>query len=416
MSKHQFWSAARTRRVSISVLCALLLAWSISLLVYWEQDSAIWVGDFPTFYSGAWLVLNSNSALLYNQSALESTQRIFWPYLGGYFPYAYPPFVALFTAPIALLPVVIAKQLYFLISLGLILVAIKVCGNSLPYYSKDVMSRFTALIAFAPTLHALVGGQNLAFSIICYALVMRGLISSGGKADLFLGLGLLGWSFKPHFAILAAMLSLTAGRFRALGILTLGLSFLYLVTALVFGTNWISLWLSAVKSYSAPDFTVNQFQMVSLYPFTKALSMSFQLSSFRLDMLAFGFSILAALAFLIYSWHCFKNSERLLPIILLGPVVVLVSPHTLYYDLGIGLFSLLGVIKFSTDRAVFIAALVWSAVALLVIYKSQFQFSPLVLIAILQVLVAYRLQKMNSLSALVNRKTQCEMHERRHDV
>jgi hypothetical protein len=113
-------------------------------------------------------------------------------------PFPYPPWYALATLPIALLPVQAAARMWFLLNIVMLLVSVWLFTDG--WEPRRRLISFIAAFAILPVLGALIVGQYVFPAVLGMALIVYGLRHE--RAGLLaLGMGLI--TFKPHIGIFA---------------------------------------------------------------------------------------------------------------------------------------------------------------------------------------------------------------------
>ena len=154
------------------------------------------------------------------------------------------------------------------------------------------------------------------------------------------------WAFKPQFAVLSLFLLYLAGEFRSLGWAVLPLVVYYGLGALTLGFDWPLDWISVVSAFAHDDFIANQHRMISNFGFAKAVGVV--IPSFE-RALVYTASVINLALFLHAGWFAYqirqvndvRTRQTLLTLLIayIGPLALLLSPHTLFYDLGIAVVA-----------------------------------------------------------------------------
>ena len=190
----------------------------------------------------------------------------------------------------------------------------------------------------------MLGGQNAALSVLFYAMVVVYSRSNPLLAGIAVGL----WMFKPHFALTVLLCLLLSGRVSAILWSGVVVALLLILATGIFGTGWPSQWVTAVIGFSQPDYRANGHQMIS---FMGAAASIMQNAPKLLPTAAVAIRAQAVLASglvllntALHFFHARRQAHNpgqwLRAAALLGPTIVLVSPHTLFYDSAMCLVSL----------------------------------------------------------------------------
>ena len=179
----------------------------------------------------------------------------------------------------------------------------------------------------------MIGAQNTALSILLIVLCWYNVLHNKHyQAGIFLGL----LFFKPQFALPLAGLFFLSGRWRvwvsagATAIVLFGLS-----TALM-GPAWFVDWFDLARTFSRLDVQVNFGELVSWQGFLQAI-----LGEGNRVAVALGWGFAAATVLAI-SWVWYAGGRKAdfsAQLALASVCIVLISPHTLYYDSGIVLIA-----------------------------------------------------------------------------
>jgi hypothetical protein len=264
-------------------------------------------------------------------------------------PFPYPPWYALATLPLALLPIDAAVRIWFVLNVGMLLVSVWLLTDGWP--PRKRLLSFIASLLFLPVLGALIVGQYVFPAMLGAALVVYAL-EHERVGLVALGMALV--TFKPHigiFILVAVMVHLLrrddefgARTFRAL--LLTG-AFLFL-TGFIADTAWPVTYLSSLFDFRA----VGQCGICVSLPMTFA----------RLAGVSFDQAFLIALIPLAILLALFAGS-RLAPGFVQKPrpgenifiaffvcVALLVNPYLQNYDFAFALIPLIYLAGSATSR------------------------------------------------------------------
>jgi len=392
-----FWSKARSKRLSIVVLLALSLAVILLSFSDTTNTSSVRRGDFPAFYAAAKLVADNQAQDLYSDVAQAKIEQSAWPSLGqSYLAFAYPPHVAVLLSPLANFNPLTAKLIFCTLSIAALVLATCVAAKIYPQVADNFAATFTLALAFGPVFSGIVAGQNIALTMLLYVGVMYFFFKGRNIDEYWAGacIGLL--FFKPHFAALFLIAVILAGKYRAALSAAAVISVEYFIGASLLGASWPLEWLIAVAKFAALDYQANAHQMLSIHvvflKWGELLGFSANVQQY------FSFvPLLLAISLAVFTLHLFfqtrklddanKRTEALLSaFIALGPCVVLVAIHTLYYDLGLCLFALL--LPLSRAKQINFTLALWAIVFLLTMLRENLSWQPLVIVAFLAYLRA----------------------------
>ena len=290
-------------------------------------------GDYPAFYSAGQIIADGDAANLYSLSQQRDYQKPLIGDEGGVLPFAYPPHFALLYAPLSQLPF---RLSYAVHSLAMVAALALACVLIQRIYPKLIESPFllffVALTAY-PIVRSIMGGQNTALSILLIVLCWYHVLHNKHyQAGLYLGL----LFFKPQFALPLSGLFFLSGRWRVWVSAGATAFVLFALSTALLGPGWIVDWLDLVKTFSRLDVRVNFGELVSWQGFTQAL-----IGAGNEFAAAIGWS-LAAATVLALSWVWYAGGQKAdfsAQLALACVCIVLISPHTLYYDSGIALIA-----------------------------------------------------------------------------
>jgi hypothetical protein len=167
--------------------------------------------------TGGLMVLDHRGADLYDVTIEADYQKTALGHPGsvpGMIPFIWPPFVAFFYVPFALVPHGLAFVLWSGFSLACLAAALLVMRYEAPLTGAHWKSIFLLGLSFYPTLEGLMAGNNSLITVAILALVYRALRS--GK-DMTAGL-LLGLQFyRPQLALAPLIVLGAKRRWAALG-------------------------------------------------------------------------------------------------------------------------------------------------------------------------------------------------------
>jgi uncharacterized membrane protein (GlpM family) len=385
--QRRFWSDARLKRLAFSVTFAGALA----LLFLFQFDSEnnssarlmLTRGDFPGFYAPGVIVSRGLGERLYDPALQAQIENEAWPDFKGHFlSSVYPPYVAALLRPFAALPPLQAKGA----ATALLLLAFALtCTLLFQELQIPLPLRFPVVLfcaTLAPIFVSILSAQNTAISMLFFLMAILFVSKGTSRGDYQAGISLGLWLFKPQFALLALAFPVVSGRYRILLGALLPAMLYWLLGLTVLGISWPSEWLTAARTFGNENFLVNGFQMVSiaatLKSFQQQLSASDSVALFvNLSTLALSITV-----FLITLWQ-FPGRAKHDPLALrnalclAGPALTLISPQTLFYDLGIALLPCAFFLSLRSDRSITIALCLSSALFVLSICRDAFAPFPI---------------------------------------
>ncbi len=383
-----YWTPEKIRRLSIfTVLLSILLLPVIRFTVKTSPHAVIALGDFAAFYPAATIVQEGNAPRLYDWPLQQEVQK---RSTGDekFSPFAYPPYTAFFLRPFALLPAAWAKTLFSLLMLACLAGSAAAAARHMPVFRSHGWETAAFFIYFAPVFLSVVGGQNAALGMLCYSLSLWFLSWNSKRGDLYCGLSLGLWLFKPHYPILI-MLPLIASRsWRILTGFSIAALFYYFLGIPVLGWDWPLEWLDAAWFFSAKDLEANASYMISLTGFLASFSFH------QREFLGFFAKTAACGSAALLLWLMvkgFKTGKIENPALrraqlqkllcLAGPAALLISPHTLFYDIGICIYACAPFIRLNDDKTVTRLVLLLLFVAAATALRQWLAFQPLFFVA-----------------------------------
>ena len=215
-------------------VACLVVPLSVLLLLHWKAGS---LGDFVYFYGIGQLANEHSAAKLYDYASQLKIFNEIEPLRDGVWgPSPYPPFVALFFAPIARLPFRVAYLLWFGISLALFLFGIRAAvKGTFPKERLKGSLAFCFALAYPPFLmNTLMNGQLASVAVFCVGLAIA--LERRSKPILS-GLALSVLTYKPTLLILLLPMLLLTRRFKALVGFVTGAAILVLVSTAFMGVQ-----------------------------------------------------------------------------------------------------------------------------------------------------------------------------------
>lgn len=383
------WTPKTVRILSLAVLATYLVCAALSLVRDRDGSSVLRRGDFPAFYSAAKIVQEKSGGNLYDFTLQTAVQHRYWPSLGarGALPFVYPPYTAVMLVPLASLSPAAAQGFFSLLML-LAFAGFLFFGKRLaPLLFRNPVASLAFFAAFLPLSVPILGGQNTALGLFFYASFLYW-FSRGGRFEFMAGIFLGLWAYKPQYALPCLFLYLCAGRWRVVSGALPVLCVYLLAGFLASGPGWPAAWLGALRSYTSPEFTANSHSMVSLWGLAEASAKTagspgvIIAAAARTGTVIFAF--LCAARFL-KAWRIAGEIERreylLTQGFLLGPALVFLSPHVLYYDLALVLLPCARFFSIRDDRSVALVILLDAGIFLLTGLGREAPVSPLSLAA-----------------------------------
>ncbi|MCC6953166.1 MAG: DUF2029 domain-containing protein, partial [Deltaproteobacteria bacterium] len=325
---------ARERRLVMTIWIGMVIAVLFVALTDRARSSMLLRGDFPGFYAPAVILANGQNDRLYDLELQREVENRYWPRdEGQFFISAYPPFVARVLQPLSLLTPDTAKftatALLFLCYVSAIVVA---GWSDLTLRTRRSPELLYCLL-LAPVAVGVLAAQNTAVSLLLICVALDQLRRPGVRHELVAGAALALWLFKPQFGLPSLFLvGICARRWGVLiGAIPI-VAMYWLIGASVLGPNWLAEWVSAARSFGDANFGVNGHQMVSCIGGFHALAPFLDVSVENARTVGGG---VALCLFGAYALRLWVSRDRVTEhLVLLGPVVAICTPQTLFYDLG----------------------------------------------------------------------------------
>ncbi len=354
------FTSARLRRYSLALALGLCLGWLLFLVAGQREGSAVLRGDFPAFYAAAELVWSGQGGALYDFERQRVLENRLWPdFAGDYYVFAYPPFFALLLAPLAALSPLAAKALTSLLLVAALLGALRLLRPISDFVRQQFAFTLVYLLTFAPLQISLVGVQNTALTLLLFALVHWA--AQAGR-PLVMGLAAALLLYKPQFGALLLVYLLAwgwgnplpGGGLRALVMgWGLGALALYLLGAVIQGWDWPLAWLTAAGQFGDANFVINDTNMISLAGLVYWMADR----GLELGAAALPLAYLAAAVLLVLSAAYVRRDPARL--VLVPPLVLLLSPQTLFYDVTLALQSLILILRPGQTRDFLLLSGIW---------------------------------------------------------
>ncbi|WXG58006.1 MAG: glycosyltransferase family 87 protein [Candidatus Sedimenticola sp. (ex Thyasira tokunagai)] len=289
-------------------------------------------GDYPAFYGAGRIIADGDWENLYNIGRQADEQK---PLLGAgkvlYF--AYPPYAALPFGLLAKLEYRWSYLLYTLILFGALLLALHLLRTLSNYVVNHYWQLVGWALLFYPLFKAIGGGQNSSITLLLLVGAWWGVEHDSPYLSGFL-IGLL--LYKPHFALPMIALFLIAGHWRVAAASVATALCLYGISAWMLGEDWLFQWSDQVLFFATEDARVNPYQNVSWHGFLAGLfgvGISVTIAGIACSVMTF--------VYLGWSWWQLRGSDIDLRMALAVPGVLLITPHTMYYDAALILVPLI---------------------------------------------------------------------------
>jgi hypothetical protein len=340
----KFWFNARLRRLAFALLATILVAIVITYFTDTENKSLLKRGDFPGFYVLSEIKNAGLMERLYDPELQRSIENKIWPgFQGSFYMSAYPAFTATLLYPLSFFNAQIAQIIFSGFMLICFFLSIHIISKLNATIKENFFPNAVFALCFAPVFYSLFGAQNTALSMLLYSAIIYFLKKETKISDLSAGICAGLWLFKPQFALfMIAMMIVSRLWFSLIGAACVAALF-QAIAAVDCGFFWFIDWIKTLQIFSDQNFISNAPQIVSISGTLRAFS-----SNPALNIVSACITVLITVALFLKVWKV-KRTEFPKLFLLFGPLLVLISPQTLFYDLGIALASYLAILDFNKD-------------------------------------------------------------------
>ncbi len=371
-----FWTSSRLRRFLKAFVSALFISCILSIYLPTfninSKSTLINRGDFTAFYSAATIISQGKFNSLYSPKLHLEIQNEHWPDLENtynFFPY--PPYVAVLLSPLAFFDANVAKAFTTISMLMLLFIIAYIASKKIPNFCSSTLIVYALILSFSPGYISIIAAQNSMISLfllLCFVLFFS---KNTPLTDLLSGACLGFWLFKPQYPLIILIFLLVSKRWKVFVGFSVIAAIYYLLGVYVMGVSWPFKWYQSVSLLSYDS--VNQHQFVSIYGFFKALSALYSDYYVILNLccvMTIAYVVLQAISLR-------KNLFTLDGLFLFGPLVVLLSPHSMNYDLAIVSVSVLRFIDFRSDKQISVLILAILFATFVESIKHNLPISPL---------------------------------------
>jgi hypothetical protein len=339
---------------------AFLFGFGIAVLiaVFASQGSSTLTGrlggDYPAFYGAGRIIASGDWQNLYSPARQTEVQKTLFPNKDfNLLPFSYPPFVALAYYPLSLLNYRISYLIHTLLMVGALILTIQLIRPLNAGIDRYPLTALALTLTFYPLLRAILGSQNTAILLLLIVASWQLILARRQwLAGLVLGLLL----FKPQFAIPLIGLYVLSGRWRVgLGSLLTGVG-LYAVSSWLSGPLWVVPWMKFTWWFSQADAVMNRANSVSWLGFFEAIGGA---NNHATLILGWGLTLLTIIGLVLLWTIPGKRGDLTTQLAITMPLLVLIPPHVMYYDLSLVLFSFAVMTAVDLEKYLPILGLVW---------------------------------------------------------
>lgn len=367
-------------RLRVLVLAVLggFFAWDLAVSLWFgvmpqtaglTNRLGLWAGsDFIAFYSAARLAEAGDAASAYH---LPSFAAEFARVLDGQvpnIPWPYPPTMFLPLRPLAWLVPVSALWTWFAVLAACAIAAALIIARR---YAAG------ALLGLPCVANNLISGQNGTVTALLLAVV----VTSWSRAPALAGVALGLLSYKPHLAVVPAMLALAVGNWRVLAIASgVAAAWALLAFAMLGAPIWLAFLNAAADQAVYAGTGMLPFQRnISVFALSQSIGMTAPPA-----LVAHAVAALSALAAAFCVWR--SNADQTARLLAFTGAVLLVPPYAYDYDLAILILPAASLLPAllrrdcaTTDLALFTAIAVLPLCAFEFAAATRTQLAPVVL-------------------------------------
>lgn len=324
---------AREWRIAVypSVLL-VVIAILLAFVVQAREDTRIG-GDFPAFYAAGDIVLSGDADELYDlsrvveaQTGLETTSP------PGSLPFAYPPVVGALFAPIAALAFLDAYTIYTLVLMGSLVAAVAIGWHNRPLVRGRLPLFAVLALVFTPMQQSVIGSQTPPLYLLLLALLLVQLERSR-RSELTLMAIFVCLLFKPQLGIPIIGLLVVHEWRTMVRPAAMAAVVSYVLNGLVLGVMWPLAWLEGLPRFAAMQNPAIKISWIG------ALQRWWE----HPVMTAFGLLLSAiTVAVLVWVWRPSSGVAVYDRLALAVAGVILVSPHSMFYETALLLMPLMG--------------------------------------------------------------------------
>lgn len=338
-------------------------------------------GDFPSLYGSGCLIAEGRANELYNLESQLSVQKNFLPGEDNkYLCYANPPYFALIYAPFSYINYRLAFFIHTLLMVGALLLTLYLISPLIDVVKRHFLCAFTITVLFYPILRSILGGQNTPLTLLVIASTLHE-ITNGKEylAGIILGLLL----FKPQFAVPLMGIFLLAGYWKVVIGSMFTTALFYAIGAWMQGLNWVTTWFKFALWFTHVDSIVNCKNAVSWLGFFQCI---FGSEAGIALILGWGMAIVTIVGLSLLWWIGGKQADIISQIGLASVCIILISPHIMYYDTGLLLFTFLALIVKLKKQGFLLISILWF-LGFSQALSGLLGFSPLFLVVVFTLLI-----------------------------
>ena len=400
-SRIEFYTPDRTRLLLRLLAAITIIGVAARQIPDLLAGKPIVDGDFASFYVGSWLAVHAPERL-YDIGLNTVLQNRLWPHFHGEsVTFFYPPAYAAILRPLCYFTPNAARELFFLIHLffffAACIVLYQLRTERDPAYSApgSTLSQFDLiwiLFLFYPNLACLFGGQNSSFSLLLYVLVLYYVRRGDRRSELLGGIACGLWLIKPNYPALILVGMLFAKKWRFIFGAALSAIALYFFGAFQAGWLWPVDWLKSISSLTAVEVYGNSYRYNSIGGVMTGVAVWLGHYSLvpKLRIVAGVVTILAAIWCAVRFGRARTSEQLFRLLVLVGPISLLISPHSFFYDTVLCIPTGLLWLKTRSDREISTIAALFLLVFNFANNIQGFPVNPLILMVLAAALIGVR--------------------------
>ncbi len=310
----------------ITAICMTL--WQMSARI--QPSGKLYGGDFITFVAAGRTIVDGNGEQLYDLGSQRAAQHALSHRndAKSFLPFVNPPLLAIAWAPLAILPYRLAYLASVLASVAALIAGLRALKPHLPRLSDSWDVTILLIATFLPVAMAITSSQNTTFSFALLAWTYAALCR---RADRVAGLGVGLLFFKPHFALILCILLAWNKKWATLLVAGGAAIVHYLIGAAFCGIDWPFAMLRCIRDYLPLEVQANGAQSISLWGFC-SYSLPTSIAVPIAVVLIGGASLI-----LFRCTRAIRFGDQASGVQwgLIVTGIVMLSPHTQWYDAGL---------------------------------------------------------------------------------
>lgn len=290
-------------------------------------------GDFPAFYSAGTIVADGNIDNLWDPATQAAAQDGLLGAEDGFIMFPYAPYVAGAYSGLSELPYRSAYVAHTVLMVTLLVGALHLLRPLVSVIDRWFWLTLAGVMTAYPVFVGIGGGQNTALTLFLMAAIWRSLADDREEIA---GVAVAVLLFRPQYALPLLGLLFLGRHWRAVTTAGIGAAVVWIVNAIMFGPAWLTTWLSEVQPLLEADAEINALNEIAPIGFLHSLWGTESSAA----LLVGGVVSASAIGVLVWTWwrSPLDLGERMA---VTAAGLLLVGPHTIYYDSSLLLFTVL---------------------------------------------------------------------------